>query len=294
MTETALQLDHVAVAFPPPQRRKAHHHALEDVDLVAPTGQVTALIGANGAGKTTALRALTGAIPITTGRITVRGERMDLPESRLPRGVGIVPDSPLHKGSWSAEDIAHVHRRTDPDLDVRDFGRRLRAHGIDPAADLDALSRGQQTLLLVDLALASKADLLVLDEPFAHLDPLARRDLIEDLQDHLARHEDGAVLLSTHDLEGMERFVDHLVVLVHGRTVLAGEPGALAEEHLVATLTSDVPEGPAASPLIGAVAHGDGREALVRAEDAVDLPRGTDLRPASVQDVVTFTLREAS
>lgn len=284
----------------PSQRRfgGAPHRALHDVSLTIPTGQVTALVGSNGAGKTTLLRTLAGAIGPTAGTVTVLGSPMGGPEDSLPAGVSVVPDASYYPDRWSADDMVLMLRRMERTVDARGIGRRLRRAGIDPGTPIKSLSAGQRTRLMLAVGLGTAPSLLMLDEPFARLDPLAREDVLDELRRHQAAGEDRTILLSTHELGSLERFVDHVVLLHDGSVLLDEDLADAAERHLVAT----VPREPASrheptAPmglLTGARRAGDVMEGLVDTEDALFLPKDSDLRRATIQDVLTFTLREAA
>lgn len=283
------------VHLPDPQRPGRPDRAvLRDVSFTAPHGQVTALIGSNGAGKTTLLRTLAGALRPTAGSIRVLGASLGGPEDALPPGVGIVPDVPVQPDHWSADELVLAHRRVEPAVDARLVGRLLRRAGIAPSAQLRRLSAGQRTRLLLAVALGMAPSLLLLDEPLARLDPLAREDVLDELRNHQAAGEDRTILVSTHDLGDVERFVDHIVLLHRGKIVLEGSAMDLIEEHLIVTISDPQTAGATMSPLQGARRSGDHLEALARAEDAVALAGLSDLRRPTLQDVLTFTLREAS
>jgi ABC-2 type transport system ATP-binding protein len=274
---------------------------LQGVDLSAPQGQVTALVGTNGAGKTTLLRTIIGALRPASGSIEVAGRPMGGAEDRLPQGVGVVPDQPMFPPDWSADDVAKLYRRHMPGFDAHVMGRHLRLGGVEPWAQIKRLSAGRQTQLSLAAALAADPHLLILDEPLARLDPLARPDLVDRLRDHMARGEDRTVLVSTHDMDGMDRFVDHLVVLHAGASVLEGDVDELLEGHLVVDLARDAarvlePAADGQGPILrGAHRSGaDQVEALVRADDAAALPPSAGLRAPELRELVAFVLRDAA
>lgn len=287
----AIRVEGLDVDLPDPRRRTApQRQVLHDVSFEVPRGQVTALVGSNGAGKTTLLRTLSGAIAPTIGEIEVLGIAIGGPEDALPSGVGVVPDVPFHPDHWTADDLVLSQRGAEPGYDLRLVGRLLRRARIDPGAQLRRLSAGQRTRLLLAVALGGRPDLLLLDEPFARLDPLARDDVLDELRTHHAGGEERAILLSTHDLAGIEHFADRVVLMHEGRIALAGDALELLEEHLIAT----VGRGNAIGSLRGIRPSGDQLEGLVGVEEAVTLPGLTDLRRPTLQDLLTFTLREAS
>ena len=288
------------VHLPDPQRWiRPQRQILRDVSFDVPRGQVTALVGSNGAGKTTLLRTLSGAYPPSTGEIELEGAPLGGPVDALPAGVGIVPDEPFQPAHWSADDLVLAQRSVEPEFDTRLVGRLLRRAGIAPSTPLRRLSAGQRSRLLLAVALGIRPSLLMLDEPFAHLDPLARTEVLEELREHLAGGEDRTILLSTHDLGEIDRFVDHIVLLHDGRVVLEASALDLIEDHLMATAEAAAPHtaetaAPHTAELRGARRSGDRLEGLLRAEDAVGLPGLVDLRRPTLQEVLTFTLREVS
>ena len=288
----AISVRGLDVHLPDPQRwTRPQRQILRDVSFDVSRGQVTALVGTNGAGKTTLLRTLSGAYAPSIGEIEVEGVPLGGPEDALPAGVGIVPDAPFQPPHWSADDLVLAQRRVESGHDARLVGTLLRRAGIAPSAPLHRLSAGQRTRLLLAVALGIRPSLLMLDEPFAHLDPLARTEVLEELREHLAGGEDRTILLSTHDLGEIDRFVDHIVLLHDGRVVLEASALDLIEDHLMATAEAAAPH---TAELRGARQSGDRLEGLLRAEDAVGLPGLVDLRRPTLQEVLTFTLREVS
>lgn len=270
--------------------------AVQDLSFTVPTGQVTAIIGTNGAGKTTTLRALSGALAFTAGSIEVLGTALGPASVGLPQGAALVPDAPAYPERWTARHVARAHRSTAAHFDDARFEAYLAEHRVPTDRSVRGLSRGQLTQLAVAAALAQDPRLLILDEPLARLDPLARTELVDELRALMAR-EDRAILLSTHDLDGMDRFVDHLVMVADGQSVLEGEAEALREEFLLLEQPStEAAAGDqfAASPLIGAVTSGGTTRGLVHLEEAAGLPPGADLRRPGVSDLVTHWLRAAT
>ena len=297
----AVRVRGLSVDLPPLGRPYAAPlHAVRDLSFTAPTGQVTALVGANGAGKTTTLRTLLGAVPHTTGQVEVLGTAMGPADVPAPAGVALVPDAPAYPARWTPQHLARAHlaRETQVDsarFDPARFDARLTAHRIPAARPLHSLSRGQLTQLALAAALARDPQLLILDEPFAHLDPLARTELVDTLRELMIR-PDRTVLLSTHDLEGMDRFVDRLVLIAQGTALLEGDVETLRDEFVLLELPATTPEEPgpqAASPLIGAVTAGGITRALVHVEEAAGLPPTASLQRPGLADLVTHWLRAA-
>lgn len=270
---------------------------IRGLDLTVPAGQVTALVGVNGAGKTTTLRTVTGALAVDAGTVEVLGTALGPARVRPPLGVASMPDISAYPQRWTPQHVARLRRRVVPGFDSVRFEELLTAFGVPHQRELRRLSRGQSTQLGLAAALAQDPQLLILDEPFAHLDPLARTELTEVLRDFMA-HEERTLLLATHDLDGMDRFVDQLVVIAHGRDILSGEVESLREEFLLCELDltdvdrPDLDQGPG-QPFIGATSTGTGTRALISADDAVGLPTSASLSRPDVSEIVTHVLRAA-
>lgn len=279
-----------------PARSKAYATPLEvlrGLTFTAPAGQVTALVGANGAGKSTALRAVTGALPFAEGTVEVLGSVMGPADVPFPTRAAHVPDDPSYPAQWTAQDVLRIRRRISSGIDSRAFDARLAARNVPTRRRCSELSRGQITQLGITAALAQDPHLLILDEPLARLDPLARSELLDELRSLMAR-EDRSVLLATHDLDEMDRIVDHLVVIADGKDILEGDVDSLCEEFLVIEMPEESSEIEApGSPLIGSTTIGGTTRALIAVEDAAGMTPGAGLRRPSLGELVTHWLRGA-
>ena len=264
---------------------------LRGLDLTVPSGQVTVMVGANGAGKTTTLRTVAGVHPFSAGTLEVLGTTMGPARVRPPQGVASLPSISALPRRWTSRHIARMRRGALPGFDAAWFEELLTSFGVPLEQEVGRLSKGQATQLGLAAALAQDPRLLILDEPLAHLDPLARTELVDVLRCFMAG-EDRTLLLATHDLEGMERFADHLVVISHGIDVLSGDVESLREEYVLCELESAAMTEPGGS-LVGPTTTGAGTSALVAVEDAVGLPTTASLRRPDVSEIVTHLLRAA-
>ncbi|HEX5261445.1 MAG TPA: ABC transporter ATP-binding protein [Gaiellales bacterium] len=208
--------------------------ALRDCSLAIPQGQVAALVGPNGAGKTTLLHLATGILGPTRGRVEVFGwSPHEQPLMVLARVGFVAQDHPLYRGFTVAE-MLRVGRKLNPRWDEQIARGRLDRLGIGLEQRVGKLSGGQQAQVALVLALAKRPELLVLDEPVASLDPLARREFLQALMDAVA--EDGlSVLLSSHILADLERVCDYLVILSASRVQLAGDIDGIVTNHRLLT-----------------------------------------------------------
>jgi ABC-2 type transport system ATP-binding protein len=215
-------------------RRYGSQWALRDCTLEIPRGTVTALVGPNGAGKTTLLRLAVGLTRPSAGSVRVlgldpRGQAVEA----LPRVGFLAQDHPLY-GGFSIEEMLQVGRKLNPDWD--DAAARARIASLDLPANkrVRRLSGGQRAQVALTLALAKRPELLLLDEPVASLDPLARREFLQSVVEAVAER-DLTVILSSHILADLERVCDHLVILATGRTQLAGSIDEIVASHRLLT-----------------------------------------------------------
>jgi ABC-2 type transport system ATP-binding protein len=208
--------------------------ALRECTLEIPAGRVTALIGPNGAGKTTLLNLAVGLAAPSAGVVTVLGGRPAGSPAALDGIAFVAQDTPLYK-NLSVADMIYLTRSLNRRFDQPYARGRLDELGIPPRRKAGKLSGGQQAQLALTLALARRPRLLVLDEPVAMLDPVARHDFMATVL--AAAAADGlSVLLSSHVLAELERVADYLVLLSRGEVRLVGEVGDLLASHGQASL----------------------------------------------------------
>jgi ABC-2 type transport system ATP-binding protein len=210
-------------------KRYRRRWALRDCTLEIPAGQVTGLVGPNGAGKTTLLSLMVGLLAPTVGTIEVCGGRPAADASQLAKVGFVAQDTPTYAGLTVADHLrlgAHLNPRWD-DAAAR---RRIDRLGLDHRQKAGRLSGGQRAQLALTLGLAKRPELLILDEPVASLDPLARREFLQMLMEAVAE-EQISVLLSSHVVSDLERVCDHVVVLVDSQVRVAGDVERLLATH---------------------------------------------------------------
>lgn len=227
--------------------------ALDHCSFAISEGAIVALVGPNGAGKSTLLHCATGLIHPSEGTISVLGGAPG--DTTLP-GVGFVAqDAPLYR-DFTADELLTMGDRLNADFDVA-FGReRLRKVGVPLDRRVDRLSGGQRAQVALCLALAKRPQLLLLDEPLASLDPLARREFLSALVDAVAE-EPMTVILSSHLISDLERVCDHLLVLHSGHVQINGETDQVLATHKILI----GPGGPRRSRIAGV-------ERIISAADA--------------------------
>ncbi len=203
--------------------------ALRNCTLSIPAGHVVALVGPNGAGKTTLLNLAVGLATATTGEVTVLdGTPAGSPDA-LDRIAFVAQDAPLYKNLPTGA-MLQLARNLNRRWDDQRARTRLAGLGIPLKKKVGELSGGQKAQLALTIALARRPDLLVLDEPLAALDPLARYDFMESVMETVAA--DGiSVVLSSHVVAELERVASYLIVLSVGQVTVSGKVDELVAAH---------------------------------------------------------------
>jgi ABC-2 type transport system ATP-binding protein len=210
-------------------RRYGRRWALSECTLAIPEGKVVGLVGPNGAGKTTLLHLAVGLLAPTSGTITVLGRRPAANPAQLGRVGFVAQDTPMYARLTVAQHLrmgAWLNPRWDAEL----ARTRITHLGLDPRQRAGSLSGGQRAQLALTLAAAKRPDLLLLDEPVASLDPLARQEFLTMLMDVVAGQR-VSVVLSSHLLSDLEQVCDYLIVLTASRVQIAGQVTALLAAH---------------------------------------------------------------
>ncbi len=230
-------------------KRYRRRWALSDCTLSIPSGRVAGLVGPNGAGKTTLISLATGMLAPTTGTISVLGDPPAASSRQLAKVGYVAQDTPTY-ASLSVEDHLRLGAHMNPSWDAGLARRRIEQLALDPQKKAGKLSGGQRAQLALTLAIAKRPELLILDEPIASLDPLARREFLQILMESTAEHE-LSVVMSSHLVADLERVCDYLIVLVDSRVRVDGDvDGLLASHHLVTGPRRDAATLPASQQII--------------------------------------------
>src|SRR5215831_16615786 len=214
-------------------KRYRRVQALADCTLSIPAGRVVGLVGPNGAGKTTLLHLATGLIAPTSGTIEVLGDRPASSPAQLARVGFVAQDTPTY-AALSVADHLRMGERMNPGWDAGLARDRIAGLGLDFGQKAGKLSGGQRAQLALTLAIAKRPEVLLLDEPVAILDPLARREFLQGLMEFTADQQ-LSVVLSSHLVADLERVCDYLIVLVASRVRVAGEVDRLLAAHRLLT-----------------------------------------------------------
>jgi ABC-2 type transport system ATP-binding protein len=212
-------------------KRYGSSWALRDCSVSVPRGRVSALVGPNGAGKSTLLKILAGLSAPSAGEAAVLGRAPGQNAEFLDSVGYLAQDVPLYK-RLSAGDHLEIGAHLNRHWDAAAARARLAALEIPLGRPVATLSGGQRAQVGLSLALAKRPRLLLLDEPVAALDPLARREFLTSLTGAVA-DGDLSVILSSHLLHDLERVCDHLILLAAAQTQLAGEIDDVLATHRI-------------------------------------------------------------
>ena len=273
-------------------KRYGKHTALAECTLTVPAGHVVGLVGPNGAGKTTLLQLAVGLLAPTSGAIDVLGRRPAQDPAQLAR-VGFVAQDTPTLPSLSVTDHLRMGAHLNPGWDADLARRRIQELDLDPDQRAGQLSGGQRAQLALTVAIAKQPELLVLDEPVASLDPLARREFLQSLMEAVAERE-VSVVMSSHLVADLERVCDYLVVLADSRVQLAGTVDDLLDTHHRLTgARRDQKRLPGDWQVIHAN-HTERQTSLLVRSDSPILDPAWTVEPVSMEDLVLAYMQRSA
>ncbi|MHB1209100.1 MAG: ABC transporter ATP-binding protein [Acidimicrobiales bacterium] len=245
-------------------KRFGRKWALRDCTLAIPTGKVAALVGPNGAGKSTLLRMAAGLSRPTAGTIRVLGELPGHDNAALLERIGYVDqERPVYRG-FRVDEMFRFGQSTNPTWDMQTAHSYVGQLGISLRERVDNLSGGQQAQIALTMSLAKQPELLILDEPAAALDPVAREDLLRLLMREVAERAT-SVVLSTHALGDVASICDYLIILSRSTIVLADDLEFIMGSHrLISSSSSRTPALPDGATVIDTRMSSRDRTHLVR------------------------------
>ncbi|QMW67590.1 ABC transporter ATP-binding protein [Mumia sp. ZJ1417] len=263
--------------------------ALKDCTLELPTGRVVGLVGPNGAGKSTLLGLAAGMLVPTAGRVEVLGEDPSSGADHLARVGYVSQDTPTYRG-MSIADHLRLGAKLNPRWDHGLVHERIARLGLDARRRTGTLSGGQRAQIALTLAIGKRPELLILDEPVAALDPLARREFMQDLMEAVAEH-DLTVVLSSHLVSDLERACDFLVVLVDSEVRVAGDLDDLLASHRRMTGARRPSDAAPAGHHVVTASHTERQSTFVVRTDGPLIDPSWDATPLGLEDLVLAYLR---
>lgn len=272
-------------------KRYGRRWALSECTLEIPRGHVVGLVGSNGAGKTTLLQLAVGLLQPTSGTIEVLGHRPANGPEQLGRVGFVAQDTPTYSG-LSVADHLHLGAWLNPAWDREMAERRIDQLGLDPHQRAGKLSGGQRAQLALTLAIAKRPELLLLDEPVASLDPLARREFLQHLMEAVAEHE-LSVVLSSHLVADLERVCDYLIVLASSRVQIAGESDELLATHYRLTGARRDPDDLPSDQRVIESSHTERQSTFIVRSDGPILDPSWSVEQLGIEDLVLAYMSRA-
>lgn len=279
----AIELSHINKSF--------GAFAIQDLNLAIPSGTICGLVGENGAGKSTTIRLLMGALRPDSGKAKVLGVDASAPDFREAKeDIGVVLDEAYFPETLNAMQVgklmAHTYRR----WDMGQYRQYLHRFELPETKLFKDFSRGMRMKLSIAVALSHSPKLLVLDEATAGLDPIVR-DQVLDIFNDFTREEDHSILISSHILSDLEKLCDYIAFIHQGRLLFCEEKDQLLEQYGIFTDTAEQMEALRPEAVVAREANGyGGVRCLVRRDLA---PAGFQLERPTVEDIILFMVKGA-
>ena len=279
----AIELSHINKSF--------GDFAIRDLNLTVPSGTICGLVGENGAGKSTTIRLLMGALRPDSGTASVLGTDVSSPEFReVKEDVGVVLDEAYFPESLNAVQVGKIMAATYRQWDQNLYDGYLKRFDLPEKKQFKDFSRGMRMKLAIAVALSHQPKLLVLDEATAGLDPIVRDEVL-DIFNEFTREEDHSILISSHILSDLEKLCDYIAFIHQGNLLFCEEKDRLLEEYGIFTDSAEQLECLLPEAIVAREPNGyGGVRALIRRDLA---PAGFQLEKPSVEDIVLFLVKGA-
>ena len=279
----AIELSHICKSF--------GSFAIQDLTLTVPSGTICGLVGENGAGKSTTIRLLMGALRPDSGTAAVLGVDVSSPEfQQVKEDVGVVLDEAYFPEALNAVQVGKNLADTYRQWDQRLYEGYLKRFDLPAAKQFKDYSRGMRMKLAIAAALSHQPKLLVLDEATAGLDPIVRDEVL-DIFNEFTREEDHSILISSHILSDLEKLCDYIAFIHQGNLLFCEEKDRLLEEYGIFTDSAEQLECLLPEAIVAREPNGyGGVRALIRRDLA---PAGFQLEKPSVEDIVLFLVKGA-
>ena len=279
----AIELSHINKSF--------GDFAIRDLNLTVPSGTICGLVGENGAGKSTTIRLLMGALQPDSGTAAVLGVDVTAPEFReVKEDVGVVLDEAYFPESLNAMQVGKIMAATYRRWDQKTYDGYLKRFDLPEKKQFKDFSRGMRMKLAIAVALSHQPKLLVLDEATAGLDPIVRDEVL-DIFNEFTREEDHSILISSHILSDLEKLCDYIAFIHKGDLLFCEEKDRLLEEYGILTDSSEQVDCLRPEAIVAREASGyGGVRALIKRDLA---PAGFQLEKPSVEDIVLFLVKGA-
>ena len=271
--------------------KKYGDFSLDDLNLVLPQGCIMGLIGENGAGKSTTVKAIMGAIHPDGGKIEVLGCDIRTPAfTQVKEQIGLVMDESCFPEMLNIRQVNKVMKNIYTGWEEETFFYYINRFQLPEKKPFKSFSRGMKMKLSIAAALSHGAKILVLDEATSGLDPIVRDEIL-NIFNEFTREEDHSVLISSHIVSDLEKICDYIAFIHKGRLLFCEEKDTLLEEYGILKTTVTEFEKIAQSGVIASRNTGYGVEAIVRRDS---VPAGTLLEKAGIESIMVAMAKEAA
>jgi ABC-2 type transport system ATP-binding protein len=266
--------------------------ALDDLTLTVPKGAVYGLVGPNGAGKSTAIRHLTGVYRADKGKILMEGKPI-YENTALKERIGHIPDDIFFYPSATLSEMRTFYKGMYPKFDDALFERLREVFNLPLRSPMRRFSKGMQKQAAFQLTIASRPDVMILDEPVDGLDPVMRRQVWSLMLSDVAQYET-TVLVSSHNLRELEDVCDHVGIMDHGKMLLERSLADMQGATCKLQIVGDIPEElnilheSSSGRLKTLVVRGSTEEVIARAQAAN--PIYFDVLPLSLEEIFIYEL----
>lgn len=224
-------------------KKKYRDFTLDIEELVLERGYILGLIGRNGAGKSTTLKIAMNMVYPDSGQVKVLGRTQPFEELDIKRRVGYVEETPTFYEEMTIEWMARLVSGYFPTWDDNLYGSYLRKFDLNPKKRVKELSKGMKVKLALALALSHRPELLVLDEPASGIDPVVRRELLQEIGE-VIKDDSRTVVFSSHITQDIEQIADYIAILESGSLVEYSDKESLLDRWKKVSWLSDTPQSP--------------------------------------------------
>lgn len=213
-----------------------------EISLEIPAGTVTGIVGKNGAGKSTTIKAILGLIKPDGGHVTIKGKEANALTGREKASIGVALSDSGFSSYLRVEDVICILRKMYPNFDEDFFRSSCRAQGLPLHKQIKEFSTGMRAKLRVLAAISHKADLLILDEPTAGLDVQARNDILDLFREYLVKNDNCSILITSHISSDLENLCDDIYLIHDGKIVLHEDTDTILSEYALLKVDEDTYE----------------------------------------------------
>ncbi|MED3385185.1 ABC transporter ATP-binding protein [Bacillus subtilis] len=220
-----IKLEHVS-------KKYGRHTAVNDVSITLSSGRIYGLIGPNGSGKSTTLKMMAGLLFPTSGFVKVDGKQAT---REMVRQTAYLTELDMFYPHFTVKDMVNFYQSQFPDFQTEQAYKLLNEMQLNPEKKIKKLSKGNRGRLKIVLALARRADVILLDEPFSGLDPMVRDSIVNSLVSYID-FEQQIVVIATHEIDEIETLLDEVIILANGEKVAQREVEDIREQEGMSVL----------------------------------------------------------